>query len=118
MIAPGVSARMGPGLSMSLTLEDLETSPLVIHLRPVFQMTDDQFFEFCQLNSELQIERTPEGDILIMTPEGGETGNRSAELSAQLVNWAKRNGTGVAFGSSTGFDLPNKATRSPETEPS
>ena len=99
---------------MPLTLEDLETSPLVIHLHPVLQMTADQFFEFCVLNRDLQIERTAQGDILIMSPEGWETGGRDAELTAQLRVWAKRDGTGVASGSSTGFVLPNGATRSPD----
>lgn len=94
---------------MSTVLDAIERKPLVIRLRPALQMTDDQFFEFCQINRDWQIERTAEGDILIMPPEGGETGARSADLTAQLAVWAKKDGSGVAFGSSTGFILPNGA---------
>ena len=49
-----------------------------------------------------------------MPPTSGGTGARNADLTAQLVNWSKANGTGVPFDSSTGFKLPNGATRSPD----
>ncbi len=99
---------------MPLILEERETALLLIHLHPVVRMTDDQFFEFCQLNRDLRIERTAEGDILIMSPSGGEASAENMELSGQLRNWARRDRTGVAFDSSGGFTLPNEATRSPD----
>lgn len=92
----------------------VQRPPLVLHVRPVLDMTRDQFFEFCQLNRDLRIERTAEGDIVIMPPTGGETGARNARLVAQVIRWADLDGSGVVFGSSTGFDLPNGATRSPD----
>ena len=95
-----------------LTLPDC--MPLVVHLEPVLELTDEKFFEFCQINRDLRIERSAEGELLIMPPTGGETGSRNAELTMQLRQWAKRDGTGAAFDSSTGFLLPNKATRSPD----
>ena len=49
-----------------------------------------------------------------MPPAGGETGDRESEIIMQLRIWAKRDGTGKAFGSSTGFTLPNGAMRSPD----
>src|SRR6184192_2064785 len=88
--------------------------PVVVHTRPAIEMDDEQFFQFCQLNRDLQIERSAEGDILIMTPEGGSSGIGSGRLTATFVVWAERDGTGEAFGSSTGFILPNGATRSPD----
>lgn len=87
---------------------------LAIHLPPSFQMTDDEFFEFCRLNRDLRIERTAQGEILIMPPTGGMTGNRNARLTMQLALWAERDGTGEVFDSSTGFKLPNGAERSPD----
>ena len=77
-------------------------------------MSDEEFYEFCSLNQDHRIERTAEGDILIMAPAGGETGHRNMRLSAQLERWSERDGRGVAFDSSTGFRLPNGATRSPD----
>jgi len=87
---------------------------LEVQFDPVIQMDDDQFFEFCQINRELRIERTATGKVVIMSPAGGETGSRNAELTLALRSWAKRNKRGVAFDSSTGFILPNGATRSPD----
>ena len=88
--------------------------PLVVRLRPAIELTEDQFFEFCQINSELRFERTAEGELLIMTPEGGETGARSGDITMQLGIWAKKDGTGVFFGSSTGFRLPDTSMRAPD----
>jgi Uma2 family endonuclease len=88
--------------------------PLVLHTRPVFEMSDEVFFDFCQTNREWRIERSAEGEILIMPPTGGETGNQNAIFNAFLTLWALQDGTGVSFNSSSGFDLPNRATRSPD----
>jgi len=86
----------------------------VLHWPPSMQFANQQFFDFCQLNSELLIERNVHGDCEIMAPTGGETGWRNLSLAAQLYNWAETDGSGVAFDSSTGFVLPNGAIRSPD----
>ena len=88
--------------------------PIVVHTRPAIDMDDEQFFRFCQINRDLQIERAAEGDILIMAPEGGSSGVGSSQLTTAFGVWAERDGTGRVFGSSTGFNLPNGATRSPD----
>ena len=36
----------------------LQTSRIIVRLHPVIDMTDEQFYEFWQLNQDLQIERT------------------------------------------------------------
>jgi Uma2 family endonuclease len=83
-------------------------------MRPVVQLDDSQFFEFCQLNRDWRIERTAEGELVVMPPTGWKTGNYNLRVSAALLAWADQDGTGVATDSSTGFDLPNGATRSPD----
>ena len=95
------------------TADDLP-SPLTLRLRPVIELTEDQFFAFCQLNRDVRLERTAGGDLIVMPPTGWETGDRNSEISMQLRLWAKRDGTGVASDSSTGFRLPNGAVRSPD----
>ena len=87
---------------------------LELQMLPVIDMSREQFFQFCQLNRDLRIERNAEGSITVMTPAGGETGARGLFLSAALYRWAEEDGTGVAFDSSTGFDLPNGAMRAPD----
>ncbi len=91
-----------------------EIPPVVLHTRPALDMDEEQFFEFCRLNREWRIERTADGDLEITPPTGGETGNRNLKIALQLGQWTERDGTGVAFDSSTGFVLPNGATRSPD----
>jgi Uma2 family endonuclease len=89
-------------------------TPLTIRLRPAIEMSDEQFFELCQLNRDLRFERTAEGDIIVMPPTGWETGNRNAEITAQLRNWSRSDNSGVSTDSSTGFRLPGGGDRSPD----
>ena len=99
---------------MIQTTAPAENAPLVLQMSPVIEMTDDQFFEFCQLNRDVRIERTPKGELIIMSPAGSETGNRNFDLIVQLGIWTRQDGTGIGFDSSTGFTLPNGGTRSPD----
>ena len=82
-------------------------------MSPAWEMSADSFFDFCQLNSHLRIERTATGKLVIMSPVGSETGNRNFKLIQQLANWTDRDSSGIGFDSSAGFILPNGATRSP-----
>ena len=91
-----------------------ESTAVLLRLPPELHLTDDQFFEFCRLNRELRIERTAQGGFLIMSPAGGDTSAKNAELAIQLGLWAKRDGTGQTFDSSGGFLLPNGAVLSPD----
>lgn len=78
-------------------------------------MTRDEFWEFCQRNRDLRIERTAEGDLIIMPPAGSETGSKNNEIGRQLGNWNLGQGEpGYVFDSSTGFTLPSGAIRSPD----
>ena len=90
------------------------SSPIVLQMLPELQMTDEQFFEFCQINRNLRIERNKFGEISIMSPTGSETGNRELNIIGQLWAWSEKDGTGLAFSSSTGFKLSTGAERSPD----
>ena len=87
---------------------------LELQMSPIWEMSADSFFDFCQLNSHLRIERNATGKLIIMSPAGSETGNRNFKLIQQLANWTDRDGSGIGFDSSAGFILPNGATRSPD----
>ena len=95
--------------------ESLVPDSLVVHFGDMLRnITEGEFFQFCQLNQDLRIERTSDGEILIMPPTGGDTGRRNSALTRRLDSWAEEDGTGISFDSSTGFTLPNGATRSPD----
>jgi Uma2 family endonuclease len=78
------------------------------------RVSDEGFGLLCQENPDLRLERTERGVVEIMPPTSGGTGNRNARLTAQLLLWSLTDNTGIAFDSSTGFKLPNGATRSPD----
>jgi Uma2 family endonuclease len=87
---------------------------IFVQLNPDIQLTDRQFQQLCQNNRNLNFERSAQGDLIIMSPTGGSTGNRNGRLNQQLFNWSDRDRSGIAFDSSTGFKLPNGADRSPD----
>jgi Uma2 family endonuclease len=89
------------------------TSPLTLSLDQV-ALSDEQFYNICQNNRELKFERTTQGDLIIMSPVGGESGNREADLLIDLGIWNRQTGLGFVFSSSTIFKLPNGADRSPD----
>jgi Uma2 family endonuclease len=102
------------GVAMTKVITQVEPDRFLLHLRPVIELTDDQLFELCQINQDLWIERTAEGDLVIMPPEGWETGSHSITIGTLLTQWAWQDGTGVTSGSSGGFILPNGAMRAPD----
>ena len=77
-------------------------------------LTDEQFFQLCQNNSDLRFERTCSGELIIMSPTGSITGSKNSDLNYQITAWNRKNKLGQSFDSSTGFKLPNGAERSPD----
>jgi Uma2 family endonuclease len=88
--------------------------PLVLRVRPALDVTEDQFFALCQINEMLWIERTADGDWVIMPPAGWEASHRNLEIGRQVANWARQDGTGEVTESSGGYRLPNTAVRAPD----
>jgi Uma2 family endonuclease len=86
---------------------------VVLNLNNV-DLTDEQFYRLCQINQNWQLERTAKGELVIMPPVGGVSGNREAELIADLSIWNRQTGLGKVFSSSTIFRLPNGGDRSPD----
>lgn len=77
-------------------------------------LTEEQFYQVCQNNREIKLERSASGELIIMSPVGGESGNREAELIIELGIWNRQTGLGYTFSSSTIFKLPNGGDRSPD----
>jgi Uma2 family endonuclease len=90
------------------------SSPLRLQFPPSMQMTEEQFYEFCQVNRDLRIERNRFGEISIMSPTGSESGNREVNILGPLWVWSEQDGTGIAFSSSAGFKLSTGADRAPD----
>ncbi|NET31842.1 MAG: Uma2 family endonuclease [Cyanothece sp. SIO1E1] len=102
---------------MTSLLIKTELTPLMVDvssLIPQAKMTDEQFYAFCQANRDLRIERSANGEVIVMPPAFSDTGNRNLRITQQLANWADQDGTGEVFDSSAGFTLPNQSVRSPD----
>jgi Uma2 family endonuclease len=96
---------------MTLNLDSL-SSP--ISLRPAVTLSDAELMRFSAENSSYKIERTREGDITIMTPVGAIGSNHEGRVFAALIQWTEASGTGIAFPSSAGFNLPDGSCLSPD----
>jgi Uma2 family endonuclease len=97
---------------MTKLLIHADNTPLTIEFPAIATMTQADFIEFCKANRDLRIERTAQGEVIVMPPTFSDTGNRNMKIGYYLTRWAEEQGTGETFDSSTGFTLPNGATRS------
>jgi len=85
-----------------------------ITLDPVGTLTDEAFYQLCQANPDVKFERSAQGELVIMSPTGGESGRRNADITIDLGLWNRQTQLGYTFDSSTCFKLPNGAERSPD----
>src|ERR671933_1301218 len=91
----------------------ITSTPVILNLKNV-SLSDEQFYQLCQDNQNWQLERTAKGELVIMPPVGGVSGNRESNLNADLVIWNRQTQLGIVFSSSTIFRLPNGGDRSPD----
>lgn len=77
-------------------------------------LSDEQFYRLCRANEHWKLERTPEGELIVMSPVGGVSGYREADFITDLGIWNRQNQAGKVFSSSTIFRLPNGGDRSPD----
>lgn len=87
---------------------------VIVKSRYLEKMTDEEFFLFCQDNSNLRIERNRNLDIIIMPPVGPDSGEREAIANGELYAWNKPNPKGKVFSASTGYQLPDNSILSPD----
>jgi Uma2 family endonuclease len=88
---------------------------IVLNLEPfTSKLTHDQFYELCMANKDVAMERSPEGELIVVSPVGGESGKREAHYIIKLGVWNEQSGLGVVFSSSTIFNLPDGGDRSPD----
>jgi len=87
---------------------------ITLNLNSIIKLTSEQFYQLCEENPDLKLERSANGELIAMPPTGGETGKRNSKLNLQVGIWNEQTELGQVFDSSTGFTLPNKADRSPD----
>lgn len=87
---------------------------ITVNFKSIIDISDEQFYQLCTQNPDTKFERNVDGEIVIMSPTGGETGKRNAKLITRFTIWNEQTGLGEVFDSSTGYRLPSKANRSPD----
>ena len=84
-------------------------------LPPGLRLTPEQFALVCGANPEAVLELAADGQLIAMTPTGGETGARNFNLSLALGLAARRCSLPLQlFDSSTGFRLADGSVLSPD----
>ncbi|MEB3160343.1 MAG: Uma2 family endonuclease [Synechocystis sp.] len=87
---------------------------ITLDLSSITQLTREQFYRLCAANPDHKLERNAHGELIVMSPTGGETGFRNASLIGQVYVWNRQTQLGMVFDSSTGFSLPQGGDRSPD----
>lgn len=87
---------------------------VVLNLDPITHLTDEQFYQLCMANKDVNLELNAQGELIIVSPVGGESGSQEADLITDLNIWNRKTKLGIVFSSSTIFRLPNGAKRSPD----
>ena len=88
--------------------------PLPIVLRLPKPLSDSELLRFCADNDGLRIERTAEGDLVVMTPAGNRTSNREGYLIRELDLWVEREKRGIAFSANVGVVFRDGSMRMPD----
>jgi Uma2 family endonuclease len=91
----------------------MTTQSVILNIKNV-ELSDDQFYQLCQINEDWKLEQTAKGELIIMPPVGAISGNRESEFNADVVIWNRQSKLGKVFSSSTVFTLPNGGKRSPD----
>lgn len=91
-----------------------EVMVVTLDLSPIATLSHERFYELCMANRDIPMERSPEGELIIMPPVGGESGRKEAQYITKLGIWNERMGLGEVFSSSTIFKLPGGGDRSPD----
>ena len=86
----------------------------VLNLKPITQLTREQFYQLCLANPDAQLERSANGELIVVTPIGGEGGSQEANLIVKVGIWNEKTQLGVVFSSQTMFSLPGGGDRSPD----
>ncbi len=68
-------------------------------------ITSEQFDSLCIDNPDLRLELTPESELIVMAPTGGESGEKNADLTIEVGIWNRQAKLGRVFDSSTGYDF-------------
>jgi Uma2 family endonuclease len=101
----------------SLEAKSETRSPVLLNVADLkLRVTPEEFERLCELNRDLRLELTKDGELIVMPPTGGETGKRNINIAADVVIWNRQTGLGEAFDSSTGYNFTAFGGKNPSPD--
>ncbi len=84
----------------------VKTQPLLLDVsNTTLTVTPEQFDRLCIDNPDLRLELTPNRELIVMAPAGGESSERNLDLAIDVGIWNRQTNLGRAFDSSGGYDF-------------
>jgi Uma2 family endonuclease len=85
---------------------EINTQPLLLNVsNTVLTVTAEQFDRLCANNPDLRLELTPQGELIVMAPTGGESSEKNGDLLIDVGIWNRQTNLGRVFDSSGGYDF-------------
>jgi Uma2 family endonuclease len=83
-----------------------DTQPLLLDIsNTTLTVTSAQFDLLCIDNPDLRLELTPNRELIVMAPAGGESSRRNGDLFLEVGIWNRKTNLGQVFDSSGGYDF-------------
>ncbi|WP_310481067.1 Uma2 family endonuclease [Chamaesiphon sp. VAR_48_metabat_403] len=84
----------------------VETQPLLLDVsNTTLIVTPEQFELLCINNPDLRLELTPNKELVVMAPAGGESSEKNGDLFGEIWYWNRQTNLGRTFDSSGGYDF-------------
>jgi Uma2 family endonuclease len=85
---------------------NIDIQPLLLDVSDInLIVTSEQFDALCTKNPDLRLELTPDRELIVMAPAGGESSEKNAELVTDVGIWNRQTNLGRVFDSSGGYNF-------------
>ena len=107
-------ARAEPPTAPSMAPIRSPVAPLLLQPPPEWELTDELFFELCDLNPGLRFEIDERGRLSITDGAGLRSSSRALRIGGQVDAWALAGGGGSVTGAGGFYHLDEHALRAPD----
>ncbi len=83
-------------------------------LRTHRPFSNDELEQWSNAIMPYRVEVLPDQSLLVMSPVSSQFDSLNLDLTTELNLWARSNGSGMAFGPTAGFLLPDQSILSPD----
>ncbi len=85
---------------------EIDLQPLLLDVSDIaLIVTPEQFDDLCAKNPDLRLELTPNRELIVMAPAGGESSEKNADLVIDVGIWNRKTNLGRVFDSSGGYNF-------------